>query len=71
LITNEWYKATQLGDSYWLDVAWDPLENLDAELIRIQNPAQKMDHVKREIVAARFFEIPSGAEDKAEYQEVC
>ena len=23
LTTNEWYKATQLGDSYWLYVVWD------------------------------------------------
>jgi hypothetical protein len=61
LTTNEWYKATQLGDSYWLYVVWDPLENPDAEPIRIQNPAQKLDHVKRESVAARFFEIPPDA----------
>ena len=61
LTTNEWYKATQLGDSYWLYVAWDPLENPNTEPIRIQNPAQKLDHVKREIVTARFFEIPAYA----------
>jgi len=61
LTTNEWYKANQLGDSYWLYVVWDPLENPDAEPIRIQNPAQKLDHAKREIVAARFFEIPAEA----------
>ena len=61
LTTNEWYKANQLGDSYWLYVAWDPLEKPDEELIRIQNPAKKLDHVKREIVAARFFEIPADA----------
>lgn len=61
LTTNEWYKATQLGDSYWLYVAWDPLENPDTEPIRIQNPAQKLDHVKSEVVTARFFEIPADA----------
>jgi len=61
LTTNEWYKATQLGDSYWLYVVWDPLENPDAEPIRIQNPAQKLDHVKQEVVTARFFEIPANA----------
>ena len=48
-----------------------PLENPDAVPIRIQNPAQKLDHVKREIVAARFFEIPAEAIDKPEHQEVC
>jgi superfamily II DNA or RNA helicase len=61
LTTNEWYKATQLGNSYWLYVIWDPLENPDSEPIRIQNPAQKLDHVKREILAARFYEIPAEA----------
>lgn len=61
LTTNEWYKATQLGDSYWLYVVWDPLDNPEALPIRIQNPAKKLDHVKREIAAIRFFEIPAGA----------
>jgi hypothetical protein len=64
LTTNEWYKAIQLGDSYWLYVVWDPLENPDTEPICIQNPAVKLDHVKKEIVAARFFEIPAGAINK-------
>ena len=61
LTTNEWYKAVQLGNSYWLYVVWDPLENPDSNPICIQNPAQKLDHIKREIVAARFFEIPASA----------
>ena len=30
LTTNEWYKATQLGDSYWLYVVWNPLGTPDA-----------------------------------------
>ena len=29
LTTNEWYKAQQLGDSFWLYVVWNPLENPD------------------------------------------
>jgi superfamily II DNA or RNA helicase len=60
LTTNEWYKAQQLAETYWLYVVWDPLEP-DAELVRIQNPAVKLDHAKREIVASRFFEIPAEA----------
>jgi hypothetical protein len=64
LTTNEWYKANQLGNSYWLYVVWDPLENPDAEPIRIQNPAQKLDHVKREIVAARYYDVPADAIDQ-------
>ncbi len=61
LTTNEWFKATQLGDSYWLYVVWDPLENPNDEPVRIQNLARKLDHVKREVVTARFFEIPAEA----------
>ena len=60
LTTNEWYKAQQLAETYWLCVVWDPLEP-DAELVRIQYPAVKLDHAKREIVASRFFEIPAEA----------
>jgi superfamily II DNA or RNA helicase len=61
LTTNEWFKASQLGDSYWLYVVWDPLENPKAEPVRIQNPVKTLDHVKREIIASRFFEIPAEA----------
>jgi len=60
LTVNEWYKAQQLAETYWLYVVWGPLEDRP-ELIRIQNPAVKLDHAKREIVAARFFEIPAQA----------
>jgi adenine-specific DNA methylase len=42
------------------DVVWDPLGPAP-ELVRIQNPAIRLDHAKREIVAARFFEIPAEA----------
>lgn len=58
LTTNEWYKAQQLAETYWLYVVWDPLGK-NPELVRIQNPAARLDHAKREIVAARFFEIPA------------
>lgn len=60
LTTNEWYKAQQLTETYWLYVVWDPLGK-EPEMVRIQNPAVKLDHAKREIVAARFFEIPAEA----------
>jgi len=61
LTTNEWYKATQLGESYWLYVVWDPLNNPDREPLMIQNPAKHLDHAKREIVAARYYDIPADA----------
>jgi hypothetical protein len=65
LTTNEWYKATQLGDSYWLYVVWDPLGQADPEPMRIQNPAKHLDHAKREVVAARYFDIPAHAVESA------
>jgi superfamily II DNA or RNA helicase len=61
LTTNEWYKATQLADSYWLYVVWNPLDNPEAEPIRIQNPAKHLDHAKREVIAARFYDISADA----------
>jgi len=62
LTTNEWYKALQLSDTYWLSVVWDPLTDSPRH-VRIHNPAAKLDHAKREVVAARFFEIPAAAID--------
>ena len=60
LTTNEWYKAQQLAETYWLYVVWDPLGDA-AELVRVHNPVAKLDHAKRELVAARFYEIPADA----------
>ncbi|MDH7515184.1 MAG: helicase-related protein [Bacteroidota bacterium] len=60
LTTNEWYKAAQLAETYWLYVVWDPLGD-SPEIVRIHNPVAKLDHAKREIAAARFYEIPAEA----------
>ncbi len=64
LTTNEWIKAQHLSSTYWLYVVWDPLSN-SPELMRIHNPAVKLDHAKREIVSSRFFEIPADEVMKA------
>jgi len=61
LTTNEWYKATQLGDTYWLYVVWDPLDKPQSVPLIVQNPAKRLDHAKREIAATRFYEIPAAA----------
>jgi superfamily II DNA or RNA helicase len=61
LTTNEWYKATQLGDTYWLYVVWDPLANPDPVPLIVQNPAKYLDHAKREVIAARYFDLPADA----------
>ncbi|MBI5446671.1 MAG: DUF3883 domain-containing protein [Deltaproteobacteria bacterium] len=63
LTTNEWYKASQLGDSYWLYVVWDPLNNPDPTPVMIQNPVKHLDHAKREVVTARHYDIPANAID--------
>ena len=61
LTTNEWYKAAQLGDTYWLYVVWDPLGKPGPTPLRIRNPVKHLDHAKREVVAARYFDIPAEA----------
>lgn len=35
------------------------------DLVCIHNPVAKLNHAKREIVAARFYEIPAEAVDEA------
>ena len=68
LTTNEWYKAQQLGDTYWLYVVWDPLENPDAMPVMIQNPAKHLDYAKKEVVAARYYDVPATAIEQAAQQ---
>lgn len=67
--TNEWYKAVQLGDSCWLYVLWDPRKTPSPEPLRIQNPAKQLDHAKKEVVAARFFDLPPAAVEAAAEKE--
>ena len=64
LTTNEWYNATQLKDTYWLYVVWDPLSD-DSELKIIHNPAKALDHAKKEVQATRFYDIPADAIEQA------
>ncbi len=61
---NEWYKAQTLRQTYWLYVVWDPLSD-DHELVRVHNPAETLDHAKRERQIVRIFEIPADAIDAA------
>jgi hypothetical protein len=53
-----------IAEAYWLYVVWDPLSD-SSELVRIHNPAAKLDHAKREIMSARFYEISAEAIDFA------
>ncbi len=59
LTTNEWYKAQQLGDSFWLYVIWNPLQNPDPTPIMVQNPAKHLEHAAKPVVSARFYDIPA------------
>lgn len=65
LTTNEWYKAAQLGDTYWLYVVWDALGKPDSEPLLIRNPVKYLDHAKREVIAARYFDIAADAVENA------
>ena len=65
LTTNEWYKAQQLDDTYWLYVVWDPLDNPDPVPLMVQNPAKRLDHAKQEVVAARYYDVPAAAVERA------
>jgi superfamily II DNA or RNA helicase len=69
LTTNEWYKAIQLAETYWLYVVWDPLGK-NPELVRIQNPSTVLDHAKKEIAATRFYEISSDAITAATIRDI-
>ena len=65
LTTNEWYKAQQLGDTYWLYVVWDPLNDPDPVPLMVQNPATCLDYAKKEVVAARYYDLPADAVERA------
>lgn len=65
LTVNEWYRAVQLCDRYWLYVVLNPLNNPDPTPICIQNPVKRLDHAKKEIVAARCFDVPADAIEAA------
>ena len=69
LTTNEWYKAQQLRDTYWLYVVWDPLENPDAVPVMVRNPARHLDYAKKEVVAARYYDVPASAVEEAAHDQ--
>ncbi len=63
LTTNEWLKARQLADSYYLYVVWDPKTAGAAPLI-VQDPGHRLEHAAREVRALSHIEIPAEAIDK-------
>jgi SNF2 family DNA or RNA helicase len=60
LTTNEWLKARQLGETYWLYVVWDPLES-GGEPMCVQDPAHRLEYAAREVQVVAGYEIPAEA----------
>jgi len=60
LTRNEWLKAQQLAESYWLYVVWNPAEP-NAAPITIQNPGYTLEHAAREVQAISHIEIAAVA----------
>jgi len=63
LTVNEWLKAKQLKDTYWLYVVWNPTEP-DYEIITIQDPAHKLEYAAKEIKAISHYEINGNEVEK-------
>ena len=66
LTVNEWRKAQQLGDSYWLYVVWG-CNTAIPKLLTIQNPAKKLIGDAKEIKQVTRYLVGADAlEKKAE-----
>ena len=63
LTHNEWLKAKQLKNTYWLYVVWDPT-GPQPELLLIQNPAEKLAPFAKEVLTATHHAIPADALEK-------
>ena len=60
MTANEWLKARQLADSYWLYVVWDPTTPA-RELIHVPDPGHRLEHVAREVRSVSHMELTSEA----------
>lgn len=56
LTGNEWIKAKQLRDTFWLYVVWDPTQT-DYEMVFIQDPVHKLEYAAKEIKLISHYEI--------------
>lgn len=63
LTANEWLKARQLKDTYWLYVVWNPTKP-GYEMIMIQDPADKLEYTAKEIRSISHYEIPGNEIEK-------
>ena len=60
LTENEWRKAQQLGDSYWLYVVWG-CKTTKPQLLMIQNPAKKLTSDAKEVKQVTRYLVGSEA----------
>lgn len=60
LTSNEWRKAQQLGDSYWLYVVWG-CKTPEPQLLKIQNPAKVLVGDAKEIRQVTRYLVPAEA----------
>jgi superfamily II DNA or RNA helicase len=63
LTENEWRKAKQLKDTYWLYVVWNPSES-DSELLLIQNPAEILGAYVHEVMSISQYELSADVINK-------
>ncbi len=63
LSINEWLKARQLKDTYWLYVVWNPTQK-DRVLSIVRDPANKLEYAAKEIRAISHYLIPATAIEK-------
>ncbi|HDH91617.1 MAG TPA: DUF3883 domain-containing protein, partial [Candidatus Aenigmarchaeota archaeon] len=68
LTENEWRKAKNLKDTYWLYVVWEPLSP-NYEIITIPDPANKLEFAVREIRTISHYEIPAEAIERMKSYE--
>ncbi len=60
LTRNEWLKARQLAESYWLYVVWNPTEQ-GATPAAIQNPGHVLEYAAREVKVVSQWEVSAEA----------
>ncbi|MEN3046690.1 MAG: DUF3883 domain-containing protein [Candidatus Hydrothermales bacterium] len=53
---NEWLKAKQLKETYWLYVVWNPTSP-DYEIVTIPDPAHNLEYAAKEIKSISHYEI--------------
>jgi SNF2 family DNA or RNA helicase len=63
LTINEWLKARQLKDTYWLYVLWNPTQD-DCILSLVRDPANKLEYAAKEIKEISHYLIPASAIEK-------